>query len=631
MRPFVKTVYSNLKSPRDGGEPWEIELGQHTLLVGTNTSHKSSIIQSVELSVAGSADDIFGRNAVSDAALLLTLAPGDELGISTQLSDGNTTSFHVCRDGGTVKRPKHTGPGANTLVHRVVASALSGSPASARKAFLAWSGDGITLDAIVANLPTDLHEKYREVAGNKGRNRTAVETLIEVAAYAGQRQREAAKESKGAEFILESIGDTVDSRPSAADRDKLSFDVAEARKVLDLSIRSVGSMSVDERAAKLIELKDKQAYFQNQTRLSQDSYNQMKAQLPKKGENVEHAIKIIDVAIKHHLDACPVCSSHVGAEHLKNCQTFYAQQQTDWNNQSADGVKKLAGIQSQIDTYKQHTTEFGAKVRQLEGVPLLKLDSQILPVAEAQAKLETVMSALNKLENTQAQWETLANARNRAMTMKDEVESYKTLKLSCESAVGVLLGERAQDFSDRVQKYLPSDWTFKIELMDGNKAVFRMGIFRNGKLHAALSGAEWTSIVTSIAMAVSEGLPETAPAILIPEDRAWDGKTLGAVMRSFSNFDGQVIMASTIRPMGRPPKGWTVIDMDKTSESWCAVDSVDEEELPVEEVEVSKTSINHATGGFRVTSRSSLILEDSGFTPDDIQMMSRDTYAYPHQ
>ena len=154
-----------------------------------------------------------------------------------------------------------------------------------------------------------------------------------------------------------------------------------------------------------------------------------------------------------------------------------------------------------------------------------------------------------------------------------------------------------------------------------------MGIMRDGKLHAALSGAEWTTIVTAISMAVPESLPKNSPAILIPEDRAWDGKTLGAVMRGFSNFKGQVLMASTIRPTGRPPKGWSVIDMDKVSDSWCEIDEGDSEEVPVEEKSVSKTSVNHASGGFRVTTRSARILEESGFDTGDVQRMSRDTVA----
>lgn len=239
-------------------------------------------------------------------------------------------------------------------------------------------------------------------------------------------------------------------------------------------------------------------------------------------------------------------------------------------------------------------------------MPVQVSNSDAIPLADAQSRFEAAMAAMTKLDQIRDEWDRLASARDKMMSMKQDVETYKRLKVSCENAVGKLLETRAIEFSARVQKYLPDDWTFNIQLMDGNKEVFRMGIMRNGRLHSALSGAEWTSVVTSIAMAVAEGLDDRLPAVLIPDDRAWDGKTLSSVMRGFSQFDGQVIMASTIRPTGRPPKGWTIIDMDETSASW---DSVDVVETPkVEEVTVKKTSINHASGGFRVTTRSA----DSG-------------------
>mgnify|MGYP003657477258 CR=1 FL=1 len=57
-RPYVEHVYSNLKSPRPNGDAWSIDIGQKTLLVGSNTSQKSTIVQAIELAIAGSADDI---------------------------------------------------------------------------------------------------------------------------------------------------------------------------------------------------------------------------------------------------------------------------------------------------------------------------------------------------------------------------------------------------------------------------------------------------------------------------------------------------------------------------------------------------------------------------------------------
>lgn len=100
-RPYVEHVYSNLKSPRPNGDAWGIELGPKTLIVGSNTSHKSTIVQAVELAIAASADDIIGRSIVSDAALLLTLAPGDELGVTARLSDGRVANYNARREDGS--------------------------------------------------------------------------------------------------------------------------------------------------------------------------------------------------------------------------------------------------------------------------------------------------------------------------------------------------------------------------------------------------------------------------------------------------------------------------------------------------------------------------------------------------
>ena len=69
-------------------------------------------------------------------------------------------------------------------------------------------------------------------------------------------------------------------------------------------------------------------------------------------------------------------------------------------------------------------------------------------------------------------------------------------------------------------------------------------------------------MLTAIAMATAASRPASEPVILIPEDRAFDPRTLAAVMRGYNKFDGQVIMASTVRPRGRPSKHWTIIDLD---------------------------------------------------------------------
>lgn len=350
MRPYVNSIFSNLKTPRANGEAWNVELGQHTLLVGSNTSHKSSVIQSVELAIAGSADDIFGRSAVSDAALLLTLAPGDELGITANLNDskGNTTSsFNLRREDGKLKRPTMDVPGAECLVHRSVKAALSGSSTTARKAFLGWSSGNTGLDDVLEYIPDDLQSKYTDIVKFKGRGKSAVEGLLEVTNYAGQRQREASKEAKGAEIIMENLGDKVDARPTDAEMDKMRFAVAEAKNVLDKSIRNPTNRKTQAELDQEIQAEvNKINHYESQKLGLQKEIESLKATMPHLGDNVSLAAQIIDVAVNHNLDACPVCSSQVGLDHLKNCQSFYLKQESDWKVQvksTLDLVNKKTG------------------------------------------------------------------------------------------------------------------------------------------------------------------------------------------------------------------------------------------------------------------------------------------------
>ena len=77
MRPYIQTVKSNLKSP--DGQSWTANLSQRTLIVGSNASHKSSVLQAIELALTGAVDDVVWRSVVRDAALLGTMAPGDVL------------------------------------------------------------------------------------------------------------------------------------------------------------------------------------------------------------------------------------------------------------------------------------------------------------------------------------------------------------------------------------------------------------------------------------------------------------------------------------------------------------------------------------------------------------------------
>lgn len=632
-RPYVEHVYSNLKSPRPNGDAWSVDIGQKTLLVGSNTSHKSAVVQAIELAIAGSADDIIGRSIVSDAALLLTLAPGDELGVTARFNDGSTANYNARREEGKVKRPQHDGPGAQSLVHRSVAAALSGSATTARKAFLEWSSGDIDRTDILACLPSELHNKYNDIAQHRGRDLSETKTLIEVLNYANTRAREISKEIKGAELIIESIGDSIDAMPSETDTEKMRFAVAEAREVLDASIRAANSgMTQEEKDAELERLAERKEAWEKTALAYKQQKQACLPHLPSKGENVDLAIKIVDVAVEHELTQCPVCSSKVGIDHLKRCQSFYRQQVASWEQESTALLEKIAGIDQSILGADKNLDDVNAQIERVQRLAVKPKDGRALSVNDAQSRLEVAMDALGKMEVVRDRWNDLTNAQHRVGSFEDDQRSYHHLRAACESAVGNLLAEQTRNFTDLVQKYLPDTWHFKIELADGEREVFRMGFERDGNLHCALSGAEWATVITAVSMAVTSKLDAVEPAILVPYDRAWDTRTLSAVMRGFLNFDGQVIIASTVRPMGRPPKGWTILDMDEVSREWVEGPK-EPEAAPEPEVEAApkKKSARRKVrndGGLSVISRGAKKLEERGYSMADILTMTKETATH---
>jgi len=624
-RPYVSRVFSNLKSPLPNGDAWAVDLAPKTLLVGSNTSHKSSVIQSVELALSGSADDIVGRSAVADAALLLTLAPSDELGMNATTSDGDVYSYNVkYGDNGKIRKPYHIGPGASALTHRTVREALSGSAATARKAFLSWACDDASLEDVLAHIPSELHAKYRDIAEYMGHDKDPVGTLLTVAQYANKKQRDASKEAKGAESLLESMGDVADVRPTDEQILRARTTATNLRETLRRAIEASGNgMSRDEHEKAVAQASAALATWENQRDIALAAIREAEASVPELSPTVQPGVDILNVALDNNVESCPVCSSAVGAEHLVRCRDFYAGQLSDWQKLTETARLSVEATKAEAQGAENNAIEWKSQLEHLASVNIIEHSSSPADVMEVQTKLEIANKAVSSMEAQVEQWESIAQARDRVFSMKDEASEYKLLKDATEKAVGYLLDERVDSFVKRVATYLPGDWNFGIELKDGKREVFRMGLRCGSKLHCALSGAEWASVTTAIAMVVSERLPMKDVAVLIPEDRAWDAKTLSSVMRAYGDFSGQVIMASTVRPKGKVPKGWTIIDMDEESGSWLGDEEAEE---PEEEAPKKvQSALEMPASGVTFTTRSAIILEQRGFSPEEVAMMSKQT------
>ena len=627
IRPFVQSLHSNVKSPLPHGDAWTIELGAKTLLYGSNTSHKSAVIQSVELALSGSADDIVGRNDVSDSALLMTMSNGNSLGVSARITNGEAALFNIETLKGKVKKPTHQGPGAASLCYRDVREALAGSASTARKAFLGWCASDVRREDVLAHLPSMLHGRYMDVADHLGRGKDPVETLLAVTEYAGKKSRETSREIKGAQAIVESVGANCDERPSEAAKvqGKLNYDLARATLEAALKVENNPGLTPAEHKKQLAEAETAIDLWHDQVKAHAITLKAAEEGVSQRPDHLDIATQLLTWATDNNVDTCPACSSAVGADHITQCATFYADQVAAWATSNQDALDTITEAKADVAASEDNLKQWWSVHKQLEATPPTEATTTV-SADEARVNLDKTLRELTSLNVSASQWEQLVAAKEQLVSLELSSERYKDLKKHCELTVKSLLAEQSDLFSAKVNNYLPDAWSFGVLLSRAGRDVFQMGILRDGILHCALSGVEWATLVTAISAAVADGIRKTTPIVLIPEDRAWDSKTIASAIRAFSNFDGQVIMASTVRPSGRIPKDWTFIDMDKVTAGWLGASSdadpgdVDVDVDVQEEDEVVETEQ-------RVEGQSAALLSQMGYEETDVARIKKSAAA----
>ena len=100
--------------------------------------------------------------------------------------------------------------------------------------------------------------------------------------------------------------------------------------------------------------------------------------------------------------------------------------------------------------------------------------------------------------------------------------------------------------------------------------------------------------------------------IVVPEDKGFDPQTLAEVMRRFRRFKGQIIMTSCIRPKGKKPASWTVLDIEEALVlRGAAVAEVVEDPTDAPIID-SKKKARHIT----------LLLQSWGYPQKDIDILT---------
>lgn len=520
------------------------ELGPRTLIVGPNWSHKSAIVNAVELALTGAASDVMGRAVVRDPATLESL--GDERAVSASvlLSDGVKVSWS--------KEPgkRAVGPAPQVAVSfplREVREALAGNANTVRQFFLRLAADKVTWQDVLARVPAALHGRVDAVAPASG---AVPERLLAALDLSSTRLREARATAKAQAAFAAGVGSGLGPPPSEAE-------LTAARATLDSRRAAIERM---ERACEIAALVEQGTALRREL-------SGLSGPTPA-DEHRPAQMKLVKFAADHNLAECPVCGKAAAP----------AGAAPDWAARLAKVNEKIVARERVLEGYRAVQAKLEDVRMQLrrhnydaEG-PLDHPDTAIVEAliagqTDPTAELEELhgdqaaaQQIYDEMQRTWGAWDQIRRTRDLALEAEEDARAWDLLATVLRRAVAELLDASVDAFRARVQAHLPESWKFELQLRDGEKEVCRYGLVQGGRLCTALSGGQWAAVTVALACVVLErsSIGEAGLAIVVPEDRAWDPGALSEVLTALARAPCQVIVATTTAPEPAPP-GWLIL------------------------------------------------------------------------
>ena len=552
MRAYVQRIESNVK----GGIA--VELGPRTLVLGPNGSGKSALVNACELAGSGRVSDVAGRDSLAKPEELATLAPpGAPLFSRAQLSDGSWCAFEAHPG----KRPRRDGI-AVAFPLREVREALTGSPETARKWLLErGAGSGLSWAEVLAAVPEISRARLAQVAGTDGAETPAAARLVSALEGARREARDAQARGKNARV-------PAPARPPPTDAEL----AAMAEEV------AIGER-LPEREAQLTEAHAQVARLEGEARRLEGEIAALPG--PRAGEAFAlPVLQILEALVGARASECVICGGKADpvtlAARAARGRARMAETQATAKRRD-DLAFALREVIGDLSRARRERDRLASEIRG-SGVPPgtpLPERGPALPLADARR-------CLAELHTIRAGWDAHRRGEERAILAEREVKEWTDLAACLSRALGQLAERSRLAFESRVGAFLPEGDRFGLDLEEegsgGSRAVARVGLRRllgaEGRpetrpvLHSALSGAEWARVTAAIALATAGA----GPSIVVPEERAFDPVTLGAVLvaldRGLSQLADppQVILTSPTPPAAMPA-GWTVIELGPPRES----------------------------------------------------------------
>lgn len=529
---FVKHVKSNIKRGVD------VTLGQYTVLVGHNGAGKSSVIQALQLAADGAVRDAEGRDELRTLGAIARFFPVDlkEVYATAALSD-DTTHLHW--------EAKRTKTGLKVVETRRPATVvfpvqkIQDLLASDEKKVRAWLSQNVlgrlTKEVVTSVLAPDEAKHVSRLITQKALDLDWSVISAAAKSEATSLRRDATVKEK----TIDQISEGAPTPLSEAERDAVKKQLDDLNDKIAAS-RGKSQAEKDKLGAEV-------------ERIAQ-RYDVLEAEIAQ--ADTSGGLSAAEVGQLRQMSA--LIETHIRSFGSKTCEVC--------GSDATDGriVARRGEILSLLDVHKRAATVLA---RQDELAQILEKLQALVPswehfeVVDARPLEQQRDAAVSKLaaaQNAEQTWASIRAVKAEVGTLRAQANSLTAAAETLARVGQERLQASISAFEEAVSQFLPTGATLGADIDAG-----RLGFRRDGQIHTALSGGEWSSLLLALAAweTCNSTLPAGAVVVLTPEDRAWDPDTLADVMDALyglGNGTYQVILMSTVPPSKHDPDEWTV-------------------------------------------------------------------------
>lgn len=549
---MIVSVKSNWKGA-SASTPWEVFLGNSTLITGPNGSGKSRMVESIELALTGQVSNYLGRGTVRDPKMLWRAKPKGKgaLFVELTLTDGRVIRWEQARSNGkptrTIDGEIWSGNGLGSVfgVAEVRAN-LFGSPKKAEK----WlSGKlGLTLDDVFSQL----EEKLGAEVFTFAESLRATAPYSDIDSFLGMLKsgaRDCKAKARAAQALVEELEHISGTYVS-------DTELAEAKEASLVAAREVGKAQGLQEA--ITQLQEAHGEYQ---RAGMELASIAAPDGPQNGIICARSLSETLKQVLRHYPAsqdCPCCGKGLdnGADTLRTRLAGLTQ-----FIEAADESTKLANRRTVLETSLRQAKARGEHLMGL-------IPPQMLPTAEsnpvagvveaAEGRLARAYTRLDELQRRRVSSQSPGMAQTTVEQESSKANLYQTTADCLEGVVAEKVATTLESFNRALKSGYPDHFGTPVLALRPQVAVS----LERGGVSGVPSGGEEALLLFAIAGVLAYLQSESNAGsinVIVMEDRGLDGDTLNSLLPMWKDCEYAQILVPTTTKASGDTEGWEVL------------------------------------------------------------------------